>query len=288
MINFAIDNAGLEYVEEFEAKFAKFLNVKYCVMVANGTVADTIALGVLKHFYPDKDEVIVPDNTFVAQYNAVKYNNLKATKFVTSKTLCHFPVHLLGKPFKIPALKVPVIEDACEALGSKLNGKYCGTFGDMGTFSFFVTHTLSTGEGGAIVTNNKNYADHARILRNHGEFGGKFKHPYLGWNGKMSGYTAKIGLKNLKNLKRDLTKRHRAYIKMGGKERKGEYIVPHGFPVRTKYRNFDIKWLQLIMGIDARPLFNDPEYLYVPCHQKLTDKQIKYIKDAIKDIEYRE
>lgn len=283
MIGFTIEDAGLKYVEEFEKKFAKFLGVKYCVAVSSGTIADTIALAVLKNLYPKKKKVIVPRLTFIAQINSILYNGLKPVYEETSPkidkdTLCYFPVHLLGRPTLIPKLNIPIIEDACEALGSKLNNRFCGTVGDMGTFSFFVTHTFSTGEGGAIVTNNKKYSDLARILRTHGERPGeKFVFDYVGFNGKMAGIIAQKALKKLKTLKQSLKKRHDNFIKMGGTENKGEYIVPHGFPVYNKNKKKKIKELKS-RGIDARPLFNAKNWLYVPCHQNLSDREVEYIK----------
>ena|SRR3990167_867578 len=311
MITFALRDGGMKEVQEFEKQFADFMGVKYAVATSSGTMADIIALGVLKEKFPDKKKVLLPALTFAAQLNAVLHNGLEPVFYdtggefnITSKyeLLCTFPVHLLGKPFLIFYEDVPMIEDSCEALGSKFDGKFCGTMGDMGTFSFYVTHTLTTGEGGMIVTNNEEYASIARSLRDHGHSSEKFKFDRIGWNGKMSKQAALLGLEGMKTLKEDLEKRHENYLYLGGKENKNEYIVPHGFP--AYYENRDEKMKELKeKGIDSRRIFSslptqEKAYtflgykegdfpiaeeigrtgLYVPCHQNLTKEELDHIK----------
>lgn len=299
-----------EMVQEFERRFAEFLGVKYAIATANGTMADTIALAVLKSKFPGKTKVAVPALTFIAQINSVYYNHLEPVfydvgkePYVDEETLCVFPVHLLGKPVKIPT-GVPVIEDACEALGSKLNGKYCGTMGDMGTFSFFPSHTITTGEGGMIVTDNDEYAEVARKLRNHGKNkSDDFKFDVIGFNGKMGSLQAAIGVSLMDTLQEQIEKRHNNYILMGGKEGPDEYIVPHGFPMFYESRDEKMEELKEA-GIECRRLFSSiptqekayeflgyyklgdfPEAerigdtgLYVPCHQGLALDEIDYIR----------
>ena len=312
MISFALRDGGIKEVQEFERQFAEFMGVKYAVAVCNGTMADIIALAVLKEKFPNKKKVIMPALTFVAQLNAVLFNNLEPVFYDVcdivvppDDSLCLFPVHLLGKPQEFDS-NLPVIEDACEALGSKYrNDELCGTAGDMGVFSFYATHTMTTGEGGMIVTNNEEYANIARSLRNFGEGREKFRYDRIGWNAKMSKQAAELGLEGMKTLKRDLKKRHANYLYMGGKEEEGEYIVPHGLP--RFYENRDVKMKELKeKGIDCRPIFSclptqEPAYaflghkegdfpeaerigktgLYVPCHQNLTKEEMDYIKQCV-------
>ena len=306
-----------EYIAEFEVKFAQFLGVKHCILTCNGTMADTIALAVLKHLNPQKKKVLAPALTFIAQINAIYYNQLEPIFYdadekieITDDLLCIFPVHSLGVPSNILRQKwdIPVIEDACEALGSKLNGKYCGAIGDMGTFSFFPSHTISMGEGGAIVTNNDGYAELARKLRNHGKINNNdFHHDVIGFNGKISTMQAVIGLGFLDELEKLMEKRHKHYLFLGGKEKSDEYIVPHGFSVFSNLRDgrrLDLK----LKGIDTRNYFSSiptqekayaylgyklgdfpkAEWIgehgfYVPCHQNLTKKELKYIKQCLSE-----
>ena len=302
-----------EYIEVFEQKFADFLGVKYAVAVCNGTMADTIALAVLKSFYPNKREVLVPALTFVAQVNSIMYNNLIPVFYdidrlpePNSETLCVFPVHLLGEPETIVTEGVPVIEDACEALGSKIDGKFCGTIGDMGTFSFFPSHAISTGEGGMIVTNNEDYAKKARQLRNHAKVtGDDFKFDEIGFNGKMTSLQAMVGISLMHELPEILKRRHDNFVYMGGEEMPGQYIVPHGLPAYFENRDEKMKELKA-KGVDCRRIFSsiptqEKAYafmghklgdfpaaeavgdrgLYVPCHQNLTKDEMDYIKQCL-------
>jgi CDP-6-deoxy-D-xylo-4-hexulose-3-dehydrase len=122
-----------EYIEQFEEKFAKFMRVDYAVAVSSGTMADTIALAVLKNIYPEKKKVLVPALTFIAQVNSIIYNGLEPIFYdidsvsdYNEEILCKFPVHLLGKPTKEYKIYPGItVEDACEALGSKrLSNEY--------------------------------------------------------------------------------------------------------------------------------------------------------------------
>src|SRR3990167_9744185 len=119
-----------DMVEKFEREFAKFFSVKHAIAVCNGTMADTIALATLKYFFPEKKKVFVPALTFIAQVNSIYYNHLEPIFYdnlaevePNDETLCVFPVHLLGFPSQVP-VGIPVIEDACEALGSKWKDKF--------------------------------------------------------------------------------------------------------------------------------------------------------------------
>lgn len=309
-----------EVIAEFEESFGAWVGSKYAIAVSSGTMADTIALAVLKAFYPGKDEVIVPALTFIAQVNAITYNGLKPI-FVdryqemgsTDKTLCHFPVHLLGKPSIRNKGSVPLIEDSCEAMGSSMWGKKCGTIGDLGTFSFFPSHTMTTGEGGMIVTDNKDYADLAKRLRNHGKISAtSFHFDVIGFNGKMTSLQAAIGIESLKSIDSVIHKRRENFYLLGGMENPGETISPHAFPVICKDRNerdFLLKRLN-DEGIECRNLFSSiptQEFayaylnhrlgefpiaegigyrgLYVPCHQGLSIEDITKIKEIINEKE---
>jgi dTDP-4-amino-4,6-dideoxygalactose transaminase len=336
-----------EYIQEFERRLAEFLGVKHVIATANGTLADASALAALK--YKDglqRNEVIVPALTFVSQINAVYYNHLKPVfvdvsynyqidsskieEKINEKTLAIMPVHLLGRPAemeKILALakkyNLFVVEDACEALGSKYQNKHCGTIGDMGCFSFFVSHSITTGEGGAVVTNNDELAGLVRSLRNHGRKSDKpeekFIFPYLGFSGKMNCLEAIIGLGIIDELPKYLERRRQNMIKLNEflakdwfSEKENEYIVPHSYPIMLEseeIRNQRLRDLPEKFGIEARQIFSsiptqteaygflkkgNEEYpiaedigrrgLYVPCHQNLTEEDVIKISQALKEI----
>jgi len=259
------------YIQEVENRLAEFLGVKHVITTANGTLADASALAAAR--YKDnlgRNEVIVPALTFIAQVNAIYYNHLKPVfvdvgydyqidpekieEKITDKTLAIMPTHLLGRPAemeKITSLakkyNLFVIEDACEALGSKYQDKHCGTIGDMGCFSFFVSHTVTTGEGGAVVTNSDELAEIVSSLRNHGRKGNKpeekFIFPYLGFSGKMNCLEAIVGLGIIDELPNYIERRHQNMVQLNellGKdwfsEQNYEYIVPHAYPVMVKSR----------------------------------------------------
>lgn len=336
-----------EYIKEFENKLADFLGVKYAIATANGTLADACALAAAR--YKDnsqRNEVIVPALTFVAQINALYYNHLKPVfvdvkedfqidtekieEKITEKTLAIMPTHLLGKPAKMEKIidlaksnNLFVIEDACEALGSRYQGAFCGTIGDMGTFSFFVSHAITTGEGGLVVTNDEELATLVRSLRNHGRksenLEDKFIFSYIGFSAKMNALEAIIGLGIIDELPKYLEKRHRNMMMLNtlvGKDwlfqKEDEYIVPHSYPVLVKSRKERDALLTVLpqkFGIEARQIFysiptqgkayeflgeEEGRYpiaesignrgLYVPCHQSVSKEEIATIASALKEI----
>lgn len=308
----AIGQSG--YVKEFEERFADYLGVGNAIAVSSGTMADAITLTALRYSYPDKTEVLVPALTFIAQINSVIYNGLTPVFYdlgemptSTNETLCWFPVHLLGEPTIIPEnYPVPIVEDSCEALGSKINGRYCGTLGTLGTFSFFISHTLALGEGGMIVTDDDGLADLIRKLRNHGKVvASDHKFDWIGWNGKMSGLTAALGVALMDELDWMIEKRHGNYVRMGGGGNPNTYVVPHGYPVfAADGRDRENKTRRFVEhGIDVRRLFSSiptvekayshfghkwgefprAELLtetgfYVPCHQNMSRHDVSRIK----------
>jgi len=172
------------YAKEFEEKLAKFLGVKYCLLTNSGSSANLLAVSALTSLLLKErqlkpgDEVITTACGFPTTLNPIIQNNLipvfidielgtyniqvdKIEKAITKKTKAIFVPHTLGNPVDIDGILKIVkkynlwfIEDNCDALGSKYNGKYTGTFGDISSCSFYPAHHISTGEGGAVLTNN--------------------------------------------------------------------------------------------------------------------------------------
>lgn len=206
--------SGGPFVEKFEAGFAKFCNTKHSVAVNSGTSALHLALAVLG--ISRGDEVIVPANSFIATAWGVSYVNatpvfvdctadtwnIDAAKIegkITERTKAIIGVHLYGQPFDVDAVKAIadkhglfLIEDCAQAHGARYKGKSVGSFGEMGCFSFYPGKNLGAyGEGGAIVTNNDEYARHIRSLRNHGSTE-RYYHNEIGFNMRMDGFQGAV------------------------------------------------------------------------------------------------
>jgi dTDP-4-amino-4,6-dideoxygalactose transaminase len=182
-----------KFVREFEELFARMNGTAEAVAVSTGTDADALAAAVMYDYGAQRgDEIIVPALSFVATGNAVLHAGFNPSfvdvefetmnidpaqieKAITKKTKAIMPVHLMGKAAKMDEINaiakkynLMVIEDAAEAHGTEYMGKKVGTLGDMGTYSLYVAHIITTIEGGIIVTDNPEYADILRSLRSHG------------------------------------------------------------------------------------------------------------------------
>jgi dTDP-3-amino-3,4,6-trideoxy-alpha-D-glucose transaminase len=174
-------------VEAFEEEFARYLGVKHCIGVANGTDALTIALRALG--VGPGDEVVMPSFTFYATAEATLVAGAKPVfcdidletfcvtaetveAALTERTKAIVPVHLFGNVAPVPELRrfgLPVLEDAAQAGGAELDGVKAGALGDVATFSFFPSKNLPClGDGGAITTGDDGVAELARVLRFHG------------------------------------------------------------------------------------------------------------------------
>lgn len=208
-------------VEEFEAKFANYIGVDYAIAVNSGTAALHIALEAMG--IRQGDEVIVPPMTFFATISAVLYlravpvfadidlddfclSPQSVEKRITSKTKAVIPVHLFGAPAKMDdfldlakRFNISIIEDCAQAHGCKFKGRKVGSIGSAGTFSFFATKHMTTGEGGAITTNDATVAEKARIIRNHGMVS-RDEHIVLGFNNRMTEIEAALGVVQLAKL----------------------------------------------------------------------------------------
>jgi len=181
-------------VEEFEEKFAKKFGVKNAIMVNSGSSANLLMIASLVHLGVLKkgQEIIVPAVSWSTTYFPVHQLGLKLVfvdvdpetlnidpydiiPAITKDTAAILAVNLLGNPCDMQSLneicyknKIFLLEDNCESLGATYKGKYAGTFGEVGTFSFFFSHHLQTMEGGMIVTNNEYIAEIIRSMRSHG------------------------------------------------------------------------------------------------------------------------
>lgn len=304
LVNASLDfwlTAG-KYAQQFEKEFAKFLGLKYCLLTNSGSSANLLAVSALtspklgEKRLKSGDEVITTACGFPTTLNPIIQNNLtpvfididlgtyniqveKIEKAISKKTKAIFIAHTLGNPVNLDKILKIVkkynlwfIEDNCDALGSKYKGKYTGTFGDISTFSFYPAHQITTGEGGAVLTNNPLLKTIIASFRDWGRdcycepghdntcgkrFGWKlgklpfgYDHKYIyshiGYNLKITDLQAAVGVAQLKKLPNFIKKRREnfAFLYKFFKKYQKYFILPRpeknsqpcwfGFPILVK------------------------------------------------------
>ena len=233
-LNKAIDGGYVStigpFVPDFEKKFARYLDTKKAISIQSGTAALHMALyelGVGKD-----DEVIVPALTFVATVNPVLYvgatprfadvdlktwniDPAEIEKNITEKTRAIIPVHFYGNSCAMTEIQeiakkhnIHVIEDATESLGATYKGRYTGTFGDFGCFSFNGNKLITTGGGGMIVGNDMKRLGHIKFLINQARDEKKeYYHSEMGFNKRMTNIGAALGLAQMEKLSGFLEKK---------------------------------------------------------------------------------
>ena len=225
---FGEQRRGVYKVRTFEENFSKYNNVGYAQAVTSGTVALKVALAVLG--VGPGDEVITQGFTFVATWEAIfdvgaipVFTEIDSTlnmdpadleRKITSKTKAIIPVHMLGSGARIDEImaiadkhNIPVIEDTAQAAGATWRGKHLGTFGKCGTFSFDAVKTMTTGEGGMVITDDEKiwrsmseYHDHGHDhVPNPGGRGGEGR-SFIGFNYRMMELQGAIGIAQLAQL----------------------------------------------------------------------------------------
>ena len=209
-------------VREFEEKFAKLCGTKYSLAVNSGTAALHTALSVSG--VKQRDEVITTPFTFISTANTILMQGAKPVfvdvgedyninpnlieKAITKKTKAIIPVDLYGQLCDYDRIdeiaknnNLIIIEDSCQAVDAEYEGKKAGSFGDMGVFSFYATKNITCGEGGAITTNNENYAENVKQFRQHGKSKmTAYEYTNLGYNYRMTDICAAILLEQLKKI----------------------------------------------------------------------------------------
>jgi len=273
-----------KYTEMFENALSKYLGVHYTSFVNSGSSANLIAISALtSNYLKDKklnpgDEIITVAASFPTTVNPIIQNNLIPVfvdvdlgtynanpniikEAISDKTKAIFLAHTLGNPFDVYAIKkiakendLFLIEDNCDALGSEYDGKKTGSFGDFSTLSFYPAHPITTGEGGAVNTNNELYNKIARSFRDWGrdcyckpgafntcgmrfsqQFGElpfgydhKYVYSHIGYNLKATDIQAAIGLAQIKKLSLFVDKRRKNFSALykGLKEYSNLLILP--------------------------------------------------------------
>lgn len=217
---------GIWKSKELEAEICNRFGVNYAQLTSSGTAALTTAMAALG--IGAGDEVIMPAFTFVASFEAVLSTGAipvlvdiddsltlapdAVRAAITPKTKCIMPVHMCGSMADLDALKTIcnehklfLLEDACQSIGGTYKGKALGSIGDAGTFSFDFVKTITCGEGGVVMTNNKDVYIKSDAFTDHGHdhLGvdrGADLHPFLGYNFRISELHAAVGLAQIKKL----------------------------------------------------------------------------------------
>ncbi len=327
------------FIKKFEKALSSYHKMKYCVVTSSCTTA--LHLAILALNLKKNDEVICPALSFIAPANMVLLSNLKLVlvdinpktltidedkieEKITKRTKAIIVVHQFGHSAnmdKILKLKkkynLKVIEDNAESIGGKFKNKLNGTMGDISTLSFFANKIITTGEGGAILTNNKNLYLKCLEMRDHGmSIKKRYFHKMLGFNYRMTNLQAAIGLSQIKEIKIILKKRKKQmqdYYKLLSKNenysiRKFEkWCTPvHWLTTITlKKENLRENLLKYLKNqkIDARQMINpindsvhikklikkkfyfaskiSKNSIHLPSSLSLTNKEISYIVNKL-------
>jgi len=295
-----------EQVKSFEREFAIYSNSRYCIGTGNGMEALQLALMVLG--IKKGDEVITVANTAAATALAIIFTGAtpvfvdikedsynidpeKIKKAITEKTKAIIPVHLYGQAADMdPIIEIAekhnlkVVEDACQAHGAEYKGKKVGSIGDIGCFSFYPTKNLGAyGDGGAIITNNKEIAEKLSMLRNYGQEN-RYIHKYKGLNSRLDEIQAAILRVKLKHLDKNIEKR-RKNAKLYNELLKNKAVITpledannkhsyHLYVVRSKQRN---KLQQKLKSKEIQTLIHYP----VPLHLQKAFKDLYIKKDQL-------
>lgn len=304
-------------LKEFESNFAKYIGTKYCIGTANGLDAIRLIINAYKKLgvFKEKDEIIVPANTFIASILAISENNLTPIlvepdintyninpdlieEKITPKTKAIMVVHLYGQVVEMEKIykiakkyKLKIIEDSAQAHGSIYKNKKAGNLGDTSAFSFYPGKNLGClGDGGAVTTNDKKLA---QIIRTLGNYGSKEKYIniYKGINSRLDEIQAAVLDTKLKYLDIENNAR-RKIAKLYLKEIKNPKIIlpkvknfdEHNFYVfviRTKNRDELQKYLT---KNEISSLIHYP----IPPHKQLAYKELNHLKLPITEQIHKE
>ena len=325
-------------VQEFEEKLRNFCDTKFCLLTSSGTTALHLAL--LGCDLKEGDEVIMPSLSYIATANAVKYfggkpvfidineddfmiNTNKIKESITSKTKAILPVHLYGNVPNLEKIEeisnhndLAIIHDSAEALGSLYRNKQSVSFKDVGILSFFPNKIITTGEGGAIVTDNEDIYNLCKKLRSQGLIENTdYMHDVVGYNYRISALNAALGFNQIDkieshrktkseifNFYSDQLSEHGVRFQQSNKDS----VSSHWLSVGIFTEEIDIEKLQIHLkknNIETRRVFyplhlqepyrekkvmrlNSSEKIYnsglcLPTYPDLSPKDQQYIVDKI-------
>jgi perosamine synthetase len=322
-------------VAEFEAQFAEMVGVPHAVATSSGTTALHLAL--LGYGVGDGDEVVTVPFTFIASANSILYTGARPVfvdvreddftldvdqleAAITPRTKAIMPVSLYGQPADLPAIEavaerhgLAVVEDAAQAHGASIGDRRSGTWG-AGTFSFYPTKNMTTGEGGMITTADATLADRVRLLREHG-MKVRYHHEVVGYNFRMTDLAAAIGLAQLPKLsgfnarRREIAARYDRELRgvLTPVARPGVTHVYHQYTIRVRDRDAFAERLKergvgsaiyypipvhrqkpfVALGYDAqRFAVTDrltDQVLSIPVHPSLSDDEVSTVIGAVNE-----
>ena len=326
-----------KFLKLFEESFVRYTGTQYATAVCNGTVALHLALLALG--IGPGDEVIVPTLTYIASVNSIMYVGARPVfvdscrnswlidptdvkRKITTRTRAIMAVHLYGHPVDMTAImaiarehNLLVIEDCAEAFGSRIRDQHVGTFGDIATFSFFGNKTITTGEGGMVITNDTTLYERSVHFKGQGLAKHRtYWHDVVGYNFRMTNICAAIGLAQLERAGELLEKKRTL-------AQKYDKLLAH-LPIETHRPScsnlLHSYWMYSILvpsgtrdaiiedlsnvGVETRPIFYPvhtmPMYsqryerhqvaedlarrgINLPSWPDLTDEQVQYIVESI-------
>ena len=322
-------------VREFEERFAEFIGARHAIATSSGTTALHLAL--LGHDIGPGDEVITVPFTFIASANSILYTGArpvfvdvdehdfamdvgKVEAAITPRTKAIMPVSLYGQPADMPAITaiadrhgLAVVEDACQAHGAGIEQRRSGTWG-AGTFSFYPTKNMTTGEGGMLTTDDAELAERVRLLREHG-MKVRYHHDVVGYNFRMTDIAAAIGLAQLPKLdgyndrRREIAARYDRELRgvVTPTVRPGVTHVYHQYTIRVQRRDEFAERLKergvgsaiyypipvhrqkpfvaLGYGDEAYPVTDrlTEEVLSIPVHPSLSDDEVAQVIGAVNE-----
>ena len=221
-----------KYVVKFEDRLKRYFKMKYCIATSNCTTA--LHLSILSLNLKKYDEIICPALSFIAPANMILLSGAKLVlvdidpltltidpsklkEKITKKTRAILIVHQFGHSAHMDEItsiakkyNLKIIEDNAESIGGKYKNKLLGKFGDLTTLSFFANKIITTGEGGAILTNSKKKYLMIKEMRDHGmKYNKKYHHIRMGFNYRMTNMQAAIGCEQIKNLNKILKTRQK-------------------------------------------------------------------------------
>jgi perosamine synthetase len=273
-------SGNTDSVKNFEKEISKFLGVKYVSSCSSGTAALHLAL--LSLDIGVGDEVIMPSLSYIATANSVSYvgakpvfvdvdsktwqiDTNKIEEKITKKTKALMPVHLYGV---VPDLEkinylaskynLKIIHDSAEAMGSRYKNKFSTNYKDVSILSFFPNKIMTTGEGGALCTNNKEIYLRAQKLKGQGLQGKKeYVHSVIGYNYRLNSMSAALGIPQIKRIKSNISKKKDLFNKYK------KYLEPINFEFQELTKNSDSSYWLIALQVPNKISRNDfKQYLY--------------------------
>lgn len=328
-----------EYLDLSKNKLKDLLQCKKLILTNNGTTATHLLAIALKYKHPHINKIIVPNNVYVAAWNSFLFDknyelipvdsDLETWNFDVSKlkTLVDentaiLVVHNIGNIINVPKLKsefpnTVFLEDNCEGFLGKYDGKYSGTESFASSISFFGNKTITSGEGGAFITNDDDVFEYINKVKSQGQSNEKFIHDTLGYNYRMTNIQAAILYGQLESLDEIKEKKHKIFghyksifdgekgislQKIDPNTEHSEWMFGLRFDNFTLSQKKDLEHHLFQVGIDTRPMFYEMkkhEYLshiknfddnsvklneqclILPSYPQLTDSQVNFIGNKI-------